>query len=246
MSVDDSINMREVRGYICVDGDVDLVTLDHLINNNVTSLILSKQGNTADYSFLQKLPYIERLEISISVTSESDYLHDLAPVNNLKSLRRLKIRGRTRGEIEFHHFTDLNEVDISWHKKYTNLFDLPKLRILSLDSCNLSDLACLSKLNNLSELYLSKWGKLTSLNGVESLTNLEHLKVEYASSLASIKGIGSLKSLKCVVLNRCSSITDLRLLSEVCGLKCLELDAMGRLQTINFLSGKYPSGIGPT
>ncbi|WP_297099314.1 leucine-rich repeat domain-containing protein [uncultured Draconibacterium sp.] len=107
------------------------------------------------------LPFIASLE---TVRINSEWLNDLAPLDNLKKLKRIEIDFDEKSKQNAHKML----AKCPCHLR-------PKVKVINLNKVPFSaNFTLLSKFENLEKLYIGNCG-FTSLTGLEKLKHLKHL-----------------------------------------------------------------------
>ncbi len=162
----------------------DAQALSQLTGLRRLVLYISAPYETPDLSFLPALPWLEELEVD-----ELYYPEDLEVLEALPHLRALTLQGSI-GDVpvpDLSGMTELEELDIrddagrnngrgaAWKLTFSDLAGLTKLRKLSFQSCNQTDLSGLAGLTNLEELSfnVARGADLTPLSGLARLRSLE-------------------------------------------------------------------------
>lgn len=178
------------------------------------------------------------------------YLHLLSKIKDVSNLPHLKVLCFSKPNAampSIHDLPQLEEIYITHKKnKYTNLYNLPKLRVLEFDDTRISNfeqtasLPSLEVLNLIRDNYirtidLSKFPnlrklkyqyhyndhKLSDLNATNT-PYLEHLNVE-GHEIKEIKGLGQLKHITYLNVND-SPLLNYQEIKQLKQLKTLEID----------------------
>jgi len=180
---------------------------------------------------------------SIRLVSGAKNIKSLREYRHLKNLWCFNINEKALGPIGECFSLESLYIENIKTDNFKLLLDLPKLRILSLETCsevqtldifenfqaltglaiihfkNVNNLSSLSQLKNLKELAVagSIWTKMKvrSFSPLESLTNLEHLDLtSITAEDESLRSLGSLNSLKSLQLANYYPMTEVAWLSE--------------------------------
>lgn len=216
--------IREMLGFAPED---KMLTSDLWV---ITELTMPK--GVADFSDLQRLPYLTKLTIDNSSVSDLKALsalvnlthltvtntvvsqQDLALIASLPNLTHLTMSGCQLSSIQ-------------------NLSGAHKLQNLDLNNNTIRDISALSFMTELTQLNLSH-NALTSLNALSGLRDLKLLDVSY-NSLASLVPLGDCVSLEELYASN-NSIGNLSGVNTLVNLKKLDAGS-NKLTDVEILSG---------
>lgn len=179
-------------------------------------------------SFLKKLTFLRKLDITASNDFSFDSLGDLS---NLKKLS-INVPGETK--IDFSNLTQLEYLSINWRK---NLVGLEKTNLLSLCIVDFTEknLSALTKIQGIKSLKI-KTGTIKSLSGIEELKDIEEVNIGNCKQLISIQGIDSLIKLSFVEFNKCKNIVSFESLRGLPRLITLNIIDCGEIDSIVFVT----------
>lgn len=145
----------------------------------------------------------------------------LPPLSNSINLRRFVLKNCTRlkllslptilSQLEELNFTG---VDLSGDAGADFVECMSKLRILNLSETKLKHLPSMSKLTNLSHLYLGGCQHLKEVPGLDKLTELEVLDLS-GTAVSRLEFIHCLRNLRHLLLRDCSNIQDIAQLKMI-------------------------------
>jgi hypothetical protein len=185
-----------------------------------------------ELGFLRQLAGLEALEITDRTTN------DVAVVNEVESLRRLKIFTYCKTELRFSQFPRLEECVLEWRPKAASLFEHRGIKKLFINKWNRGrDLTDFSGMTQLESLRLYSPTRLESLAGVESLSRLTWFELAMATRLTSLAGIESLTNLEHLELHTCRKIRDISLVAALRRLRAFYLLNCGEIESIEPLRG---------
>jgi hypothetical protein len=181
-----------------------------------------------DFSFLEKLVFLEKL----SIVAHNDI--DFSFLLKLEKLLLLEISCFGIKEINLSSQINLKDLSICWRKNIIGLENCRKLEILFLEEYHEKDLLNFSFANKLRKLGI-KSSKLQSLNGIKHFKEIREVSIGGCYRLKHIKDIDGLKTLKKLEFNSCKKIIDLHELSELPQLENLTLNNCGEIKPSDFL-----------
>ena len=133
-------------------------------------------------------------------------LGDLEFIGNLPSLKFCSIYfcesgpGTLDGLAGAACLEELHLYDCSGLENLDAVESIKSLRVLTLESCNLSEVDSLKSCTQLTELTLADFTNLTSLNAIKELKNLEVIEINGCTALKDIEPLFHLSNLKSVYL----------------------------------------------
>lgn len=207
-------------------------TIEYMVTNGIKSLYLCDFyffGSTID--FLQKLDFIERLNISCS------YIKDFQGLQYLKKLKCLLLN-EPKTKIDFEMIPTLTELWVVMNKNVVGLEKLKKLKILGIWKYNPSSksLIELRKLNELEELKITT-SSIHSLDGCGELTKLRKLELSYLKNLNDIKELEKLSnSLKHLEVSSCKKVINHEFVVCLKNLEWLSFNECSDMKNINFIN----------
>lgn len=178
-----------------------------------------------DYSFLRELPDLAAVEITDWNT------RDIGAVNNLATLRRLKVFTYCRTEIRFSQLPLLEECSLEWRPKASSLFEHTRLKKLFINKYPAKTLTAFSKMTDLRSLSLAS-PKIETLNGIGALSELSFLGVYVARRLGTLNGIEALTNLVQLEVNDCPRIRNISPLGGLHLLREVHLCNDGDIETL--------------
>jgi hypothetical protein len=194
------------------------------------------RGNWADLSFLATIgDKVQRLSI---VAGETCDVGTIAAMSQLRYLRLDEGR-KPAGQKDITDFSalrNLEECYIGWKKTYSpNLFDCPRLRLLSIWNYDNDSLGDIARATQLRSLDISA-SPLTKLDGIEHLSSLEHLRLGPLRKLESLSPIERVTSLTSLSIGQCPQLANIANIHELKGLEHLGLTTAHPLQDLEFLT----------
>lgn len=178
-----------------------------------------------DYSFLEQLSDLAALEIT-------DWnARDVASVNTLRTLRRLKIFTYCKTEIRFSQFPLLEECSLEWRPKARSLFEHTGVRKVFINKYPGKDLTAFEKMAGLRSLSLAS-PKIETLTGISALSKLTFLGLYVARRLTTLDGLEELIDLVQLEINDCPRIRNIAPLAPLQRLEELHLCNDGQLETL--------------
>jgi len=186
------------------------------------------QGDNID--FLRTIPFLRGL-LFISYAVE-----DGSPINDLHELRSLTVGYIGKTAIDFGHLPNLEACYMVRGIKYVGLHTLKKITNLSFSNYQEKTIVPLLGLTTLERLGLST-SQITSLAGISQLTNLSALMLANLTKLTSLHGIDGLKNLETLEISGCRKIGSIRELENLRRLKRLELIRCGEIESLKPLTG---------
>ena len=185
-----------------------------------------------DLGFLRYLSGLEAFEIIDWTTG------NVAVVNEVASLRRLKVATYCKTELDFARWPYLEECALEWRPKAASLFEHQGIKKLFINKWNRGrDLTDFSKMTQLESLRLYSPTRLESLKGVESLSQLKWFELARATRLTSLAGIESLADLEHFELHTCRKIRDISPVVALRKLREFYLRNCGEIESITPLRG---------
>jgi len=199
----------------------------------VTELELNyAKGWEGDYSFLRRHPELEVVEI-IDRTTE-----DVTAVNDLPSLRRLKVFTYCRTSLEFRRWPKLQECSIEWRPEAQSLAECTQLESIFINRWNGGeDLRSFSAMSKLVQLRLKGPSRLRSLDGIEGNNRLQELEIALATRLSNIQALEGMRSLRRLSFDTCKKIGDLQVVATLEGLEDLIFGNCGEIESLAPLRG---------
>ena len=209
VEVRDGIKKLWIKPYDFEEG------IKYALENNIKSLFLTHDETekyyTIDFSWLNKLPEINNLEIMIPLSKQSN----IDGIYELKKLEKLDYLSKNYDRLPLNH-TKLKFIKFLYtsysknHKNKENGFEaLENLKILKLwrikDEENCMFLGDLQKLERL-ELTWS--GTLKTLEGIENYKSLESISLINLSQLEDVSALMELKQLKGIWVENCKKINN--------------------------------------
>lgn len=149
---------------------------------------------------LKFLTGLKELIIDVPDWEEEIHINDFSPILQLENLESLSY---------FYKEKNFNEL--------SRLKELPKLKEVSLDSCNITDVTFLEELSNLEKLILSN-NHITDISSISKLPKLKELTLSNNPQLRIIKAISNLTSLEVLEMDNCG-IEDISFISRLISLK---------------------------
>ncbi|HFE46807.1 MAG TPA: hypothetical protein ENJ18_15175 [Nannocystis exedens] len=184
---------------------------------------------------LEFLRQIERLEVLEIIDWTTN---DVAAVNDVPSLRRLKVFTYCKTALDFSRWPRLEECALEWRPRAASLFEHRGIKKLFINKWNRGrDLTDFSGMTQLESLRLYSPTRLESLRGVESLSRLRWFELARATRLTSLAGIESLADLEHLELHTCRKIRDVSPVGALRRLREFYLRNCGEIESITPLRG---------
>ncbi len=201
--------------------------LEAVRDGEITELELnySKGWVTDDYCFLRQLPELSGLELTDWNATDVD------AINDLRSLRRVKVFTYCKTELRFSGLPLLEDCSLEWRSKASSLFAHRGLRKVFINKCPLKDLRAISTMTSLESLSLAS-PKLETLQGIEALTALTFLGLYVARRLTSVDGVEAVPNLVQLEVNDCPKVRNIAPLGALHRLRKLQLCNDGDIETI--------------
>lgn len=227
---------------------------------NVNNLIvdanlcnISILDNVDFYQIFEKAKIVHLANIDLK---KSSYLYQFKNANRFE-IKNCKFSGKE--PINFHEFSNLEEIFTIYSKRFENLFNHPKLKTLFIEGFNILDFnfplnnvleslsleksaeckwSTLSNFKKLKALYLVSISSITDISRLSNLSYLEDIELTYCKKIENcIEGISNVSSLKSVWLAYMGNFDSLKPLSKLTKLKELTIESGGKLvdKDISFL-----------
>ncbi|WP_017861715.1 hypothetical protein [Leptospira interrogans] len=190
----------------------------------------------SNINFLEYLPSVQSLWI---LTSNIKDFSALSLITNLKKLKIDRVSAGL-GDVLL-HLRNLEEIFLDhWVQGAENIFELKKLKNVSLRGCAFKNLKGMMDWRDLKHLWLHG-GKIVSLTGIPS--NIESLRLTRIPSIRSLDGLSSCFSLldlrvdsckKIISLNGIENCIALNILSMI-GLKLESLEPIRNLKRLEYV-----------
>ncbi|EMK03531.1 hypothetical protein [Leptospira kirschneri] len=190
----------------------------------------------SNINFLEYLPSVQSLWI---LTSNIKDFSALSLITNLKKLRIDRVSAGL-GDVLL-HLQNLEEIFLDhWVQGAENIFELKKLKNVSLRGCVFENLKGMMNWKDLKHLWLHG-GKINSLTGIP--TNIESLRLTRIPNIRSLDGLSLCSSLldlrvdsckKIISLNGIENCIALNILSMI-GLKLESLEPVRHLKRLEYV-----------
>ncbi|WP_078131780.1 hypothetical protein [Leptospira kirschneri] len=190
----------------------------------------------SNINFLEYLPSVQSLWI---LTSNIKDFSALSLITNLKKLRIDRVSAGL-GDVLL-HLQNLEEIFLDhWVQGAENIFELKKLKNVSLRGCVFENLKGMMNWKDLKHLWLHG-GKINSLTGIP--TNIESLRLTRIPNIRSLDGLSLCFSLldlrvdsckKIISLNGIENCIALNILSMI-GLKLESLEPVRHLKRLEYV-----------
>lgn len=232
------MGMFEKDGYVFFDGFFKTPVfnftssntekqVEYLKKNNIKNISFEK--SLLDFSFMDKIPFIEEVYISSNIKPVDLY--------KLKNLKRIIINiSKKNPFIDYSQFINLEYLSIDWYNEFPDLSNNYNLKELVVwkykpKSKSLNELT-LPK--NLRKLHITE-SNIENLEGL-ALSELIEFEGHYCSSLRSLKGLEEInKKLKSLVLDYCRKLENYNSLENCRNLEKIILGDCGDIPNLNWL-----------
>jgi len=238
--LDKSPHLRRVRRGRRVKFS-DLSPLANL--TSLTSLDLRSCDQVTDLRPLAKLVNLESLELGRFPGDMGEMnVHSLSPLAKLAALRSLDLSSNPHiGTLSALcalprlEMLDLRNCRISDLKP---LAQLTTLKSLNLHGCEeIVDVTPLAKLTNLESLAVgATWIALDDLSPLAGLTNLRQLELSEWREVSDLTPLTNLTGLESLILHRFNGVSDISPLAKLTNLKHLNLESSENIQDLSPLS----------
>ncbi|MCA5005252.1 hypothetical protein [Sphingobacterium bovistauri] len=248
--------------FIVLEKGDDAKSVQELITEkNIKNLIISREIKEEDFlgnpDFKSIFQLVEILHLNKIEIGESEKLYAF---QNLKRFEIVDCTHHCKEPIDFLNFTNLEEVVMPYSKRFVNLFNHPKLKMIMLENFNqpkfifpennvletLSiekskdcDWSSLTNFNNLISLYLVKVPSLIDISWMPHLSNLKDIELSNCKKVENcIENIANIKTLDTIFLSYMGDFETLEPLKKLSHLKELNIENGGKLtdnKNVDFL-----------
>ena len=206
--------------------------VDYINANGINSVYLCDLWyNKKDIEFLQRIAFIDNLNISCPNIQDYDGLKCLSGLKKL-------IIGDVKSKLDLKNNLMLNELSIEMDKNILGLNELNNLKILRLwkYTPKSKSLIELSNLTSLKSLKISD-SSIESFEGCEKLNKLEKLELSYLKKMCCIDELEKIKdTLKVLEFNSCKKITNHDYVSCLSNLEKLAFNRCSDIESISFIN----------
>lgn len=213
-------------------GDQANAVQELMLEKNVNNLIISKEikddnflGNPDFKAIFQQIEILYLKDIEIK---ESEQLYVF---KNLKRLEIINCSYKTKEAIDWLNFVHLTEIIAPYSKRFINLFDHPKLKMIMLDHFN--ELGFVFPENKVLETVSIEKSKTCDWNSLTNISNLTSLYLVKIPTLQDISWISQFSKLKNIDFTSCKNIENcIENIAEVRTLESIYLSYMGDFETL--------------
>jgi len=203
-----------------------------MIERGITGLQLNyaKGWQGGSMEFLKELDFLEYF----GFTPVGD--ENISDIHHLHNLKILDFYDRSKTEIDFSNFPNLEQCYLEWRPNAKSLFDCTSLKYLYLNVFKGKDSRVFENLVNLETLKIAN-GPLPDIKGLKGLKKLRKLALYNLRKLTSLDGLEDLSNLEIVDIDGCRYFDHIEQIKKLKELRVLDLVDCKYIRSIAPLKG---------